>query len=225
MKILNVITLEVRREGETIEYKGKGKFKDTLECIVIEDNGSFYNIITDVTYNRRNFISPNASVQWKIMSTIFNGESVDISENECLLSLVNEYYDKRKEEEKDACTLNILNVKESKELFEDNKLYKSFRIEYEYMSKKYLSTLETVSVYNEEYEDYDEDDFCGNTIHAGTYFIFDGFKLKVDIVNREWIDIEDKDRLEILKDYILYEYLNVTKYQKYKEEYPYIEAK
>ena len=230
MEIVNVIKVQVKGSGKRVYYSGYRDYEEIIEAVVVKSDNKLYNLIVDVDYNKSSFAFPESEIKWEILKCICDGEEVSLDKNSEILDTLSIYYKNKQDESNKNLIFKVISVKESPELFQDNELYNSFRLEYDYMSKRYVSILEFKNVYNCEYEDYDYNDYDSDideygstTVEAGDHFEFKGFRVCADIVDRKWIDIEDSERKETLKEYIEYKYLTKSKLNDYKVKYPYVE--
>lgn len=222
MKVLCMEQISNKKTGRRNNSLNKiEKYTTDICYCVIEDNEIEYNVMLEVSKGYVGVFEILTNLEFEVLK-IFKGaqESKDLdfeSVNVC----INKYFESIKEKESQG-KLIIHETNGMGERYENNSLYKSFRLFYTYNNVDYVTMLECIHSYNDEI--YDDED-CFVTTNAGEYFVFDKMNICKDVNDIEWIEVNDKERLYKLKEYIKEELMPQKRLDDYKKEYPYIELK
>ena len=222
MKVLCMEQISNKKTGKRSSFLNKvNKYTTDIYYCVIENNKVEYNVMLEVSKDYVDVFEIVTNIEFEILK-IFKGtqEAKDL-DFESVNLCINQYFESIKEKESQG-KLIVHETNSMGERYENNSLYKSFRLFYTYNNFDYVTILECIHSYNDEIFD---DDDCFVIRNAGEYFTFDKMSVCKDVNGREWTEIVDKERLRKLEEYIKEVLMSQKKLNDYKKEYPYKELK
>lgn len=218
MKVLFMEHVVNKKRGKKrVDFSKELKYTVDINYCVVEHNNKQYNVMLSVENTYKGIFQVLEKTEFDILKVFKGcGESSDLNLEDLTVCLSKFFLDMKEEYNKEQIVMH--DVKRMGEMFENNSLYKSFRLNYSYGGVEYITMIETIYEYNNDIYD-DESGFV--LVNAGDYLHLAELKVCKDVVDREWIEIEDKNRKDMLLDYIKMELMNRKELEIFKSRYPY----